>query len=83
MTELIGYVAAFFTITATLPQLIKTLKTRSAGDVSVFMFAFMAAGNILWTTYGVMMHSWSIIIANTAAATMVAINLIYKLRYNK
>jgi len=81
MVEALGYVAAFFTVTMTVPQLLKTIKTKSAGDVSIFMFVFMIIGTTLWAIYGYLIGSTSIVISNTMAASMVAINLFYKVRY--
>jgi MtN3 and saliva related transmembrane protein len=63
-SDLIGYIAAFFTTVAFLPQAINVYKTRSTRDLSLAMFSIFCIGVALWLVYGLMIHSTPIIIAN-------------------
>jgi len=47
----VGASAAVLTSFSFLPQIIKTVKTRSAKDISVFMLAQFACGSLLWMAY--------------------------------
>ena len=52
LIDIIGIVAGIFTSSSIVPQIIKTLKKKKAGEVSVFMFIVMMTGNALWVYYG-------------------------------
>jgi len=64
-----------------LPQLIRTVKTRSSRDLSVGMVFFFLVGIILWLTYGVMAQAWPIILANGVTLVLAVILLILVIRY--
>jgi len=61
---ILGFLAATLTTTAFLPQLIKTWKTKSAGDVSLEMLIAFSTGTLLWLIYGIYLHALPIIVAN-------------------
>jgi len=42
--DILGLVAGLCTSSSLIPQLVKSLKTRKAGDVSFFMFLVMMTG---------------------------------------
>jgi len=60
----IGTLAGILTTIAFIPQVAKTWKTRSAGDISLWMFLLFSSGVLLWLIYGVMLHAMPIIVAN-------------------
>ena len=62
--SLIGTAAACCTTGAYIPQVVKTLQTRSAADISFGMFAIMTLGTALWLAYGIALTDWPIIGAN-------------------
>ncbi|MFP4091059.1 MAG: SemiSWEET family sugar transporter [Cyclobacteriaceae bacterium] len=64
MTEYIGFVAAFMTTLAFLPQVIKTYQLRSAKDLSLSTFSILAIGLVMWLIYGLLMNDMPIILAN-------------------
>lgn len=64
LQELTGYVAAFCTTIAFVPQARTVWKTRSTKDLSLSMFLIFCIGVALWLVYGVMLGSWPIMIAN-------------------
>ena len=63
--DILGYVSATFTTIAFLPQIIKTIRTKSAKDVSMGMFVFFTTGVFLWIIYGVLTKTMPLIIANS------------------
>jgi len=63
-SEVIGIIAGALSCTTFLPQVIKTLKSKSIKDVSLLMFLIASAGTTLWLLYGIMIHSISIIATN-------------------
>ncbi|MBD2097020.1 SemiSWEET transporter [Trichocoleus sp. FACHB-591] len=78
---LLGLVAAALTTTAFLPQLLKTWRSKSAKDVSLWMLITFSTGVFLWLIYGVYIQSLPVIIANSVTFVLSSINLILKIRY--
>lgn len=81
--EILGFAAAFFTTIASVPQLIKIFKTKSATDVSSFMFICLLVGGVLWFSYGLLLDSKPLLIANFFATCFVVANLTLKYKYSK
>lgn len=79
--KVLGLIAGVCTSSSLLPQLIKTLKTKKAGDVSLFMFIVMLTGNALWTYYGVHKSDLPIIATNIYALALNIVMLVLKFRY--
>lgn len=79
---IIGFVAGALTMLAFLPQIVKTLRLREAKDISLGLCVFNAAAASLWTTYGILMLNWPLIISNVIASALGFIFLFLKLKYN-
>ena len=62
--DIFGYFAAILTTAAFLPQLIKTLKTKKADDVSLTTLIMFIIGVLSWIIYGYKISSTPILIAN-------------------
>ncbi len=82
LAELFGYLGSLCSIGSFVPQLIKTLKTRSAKDLSVWMLIIFLSGNLFWLGYALILHSMAIIVTNICLGLMVFIILMVKLRYS-
>jgi len=78
---LIGLAAAFCTTVAFLPQVIKTWKTRSTGDLSLSMFLVFTTGIFLWLVYGLAVHDIPLIVANGITFVLSGTILYFKLRH--
>jgi len=79
--EIIGFIAAILTTAAYVPQVYKTWKTKSAGNISLSMYIAMFIGILLWLYYGIHLNSLAMIVANTITAVLTFIILIFKLKY--
>ena len=77
--EIFGYVAAFLTTAAFLPQLIKTLKTKKADDVSLTTLIMFIIGVLSWIFYGYKIGSTPILIANLITLILNLMILILKI----
>ena len=75
--EIFGYIAAFLTTAAFLPQLLKTLKTKKADDVSLTTLIMFIIGVLSWIFYGYKIGSTPILIANliTLILNLMILNL--------
>lgn len=78
--EAIGVLAACTTTLSFLPQALRIWRNGSARDVSLIMYLMMFAGQILWLTYGLVIGSASLILANVSALVLVGSVLLLKLR---
>jgi MtN3 and saliva related transmembrane protein len=81
--QILGLTAGCLTSTATLPQLIKTYKTKDARDISLKMFSILVVGIILWVVYGFFKSDIPIIVTNTLAVILNIIMLVFKFKYGK
>jgi MtN3 and saliva related transmembrane protein len=77
----IGLAAAFCTTVAFLPQVIRTWRTRSTGDLSLGMFLVFTTGIFLWLVYGLYVHDVPLIAANSVTFVLSGTILFFKLRH--
>ena len=80
LTNLIGTLAGILTTIAFIPQVAKTWRTRSAGDISLLMFLLFSSGVLLWFIYGLLLHALPIIIANGITLSLSASILLMKIK---
>ena len=78
MTQAVGFVAGALTAFAFLPQVLKTWRTRSCGDLSMTMLGAQSAGVGLWILYGVLIDSFPVILSNAVTLTMCLGLLVFK-----
>ena len=81
--EIFGYIAAVLTTAAFLPQLIKTLKTKKADDVSLITLIMFIIGVLCWIFYGYYISSIPILIANLITLILNLLILISKIYFSK
>ncbi len=82
-TELIGAIGGLLSCITFVPQVIKTWKAKSAEGVSLLMFVIAALSTVLWLTYGLLIHSPSIIYTNIVVLILSIIMLIMQLKFKK
>lgn len=78
---IIGYLAAFCTTSAFIPQVIHTLKTRSTEDISLYMYLIFIIGVFSWFLYGIFIDALPIMLANGITFVLAVIVLIAKFRF--
>ena len=81
LADSVGYLAGICTTAAFLPQVVKTVRSRSAHDISLGMYALMVVGITLWLIHGVQVESSPVIAANAVTLVLVGAMLFMKLRY--
>jgi len=80
--EIIGFVAAFLTTAAFLPQVFKTWKTKDVTGLSLPMLLMFFVGILAWLVYGLLKDSPSLIFANTITLVSAFLLLYFKIKYN-
>ena len=81
--DFFGYFAAILTTAAFLPQLIKTLNTKKADDVSLITLIMFITGVLSWIIYGYEISSLPIMAANLITFVLNILILISKIYYSK
>ena len=76
-----GYVAATLTTLAFVPQAIKTLRTRDTRSISLHMYVVFTIGIAFWLAYGLVLHSWPMIVSNIITLVLAGAILAMKLRW--
>jgi len=81
-TTWIGLIAGTLTSIAAIPQLIKTITSHQARDISIWQPLLLSIGVALWLLYGIMIHDIPLILANIIPlACNLALTLL-KIRYS-
>lgn len=80
---ILGLLAGACTTVSFLPQVIKILKTRKAGDISLYMYIILTTGVFLWMVYGIFLREIPIILANGVTLILCVLVLAMKIKYGK
>jgi len=81
--DALGFVAAFCTTAAFVPQLVRVVRLRSARDISLPTFLLFSVGVFLWLLYGLYIGSKPVIASNSVTLVLSVSILILKLRYDR
>lgn len=73
LATLLGFIAAALSTVSLVPQVVRTLRTRSAGDLAWGYLVTMLVAGVAWTAYGVLHHDLAVIIANAVAVSLASI----------
>jgi MtN3 and saliva related transmembrane protein len=80
--DALGFAAGTLTTIAFVPQLLRILKTRSAHDISWWMFGILIAGVALWLWYGIRVNALPVILANAVTLGLALAIVLLKRRYH-
>ena len=76
----IGLAAGAFTAASWLPQVIKTLRSRSAGDFAWGYLVFFSLGVMTWELYGLLTGDVAVIAANAVTIVLIMVVVWVKAR---
>ena len=80
-SAIIGFLGGTLTALATVPQFVKSWKTKETKDVSLGWCSLLSAGVFLWIIYGFMINDYPIVIANIITLIFVLGILLLKIKY--
>ena len=80
-SNLTGYLAAFLTTAAFVPQAYHSWKTRDLSGISLPMYSMFSLGVACWLIYGLTINSWPVILANSITLLLACVVLLLKLRH--
>jgi MtN3 and saliva related transmembrane protein len=81
MVEWLGIAAGTLTTLSFVPQVVRTWRTKSVEDVSLWMLLAFNGGITLWLTYGILIGKPAIIFANGITLLLALTLLGLKLKY--
>jgi MtN3 and saliva related transmembrane protein len=77
----IGAVAGTLTTLSFVPQVVKSWRRRSVGDLSATMLLVFTSGIVLWIVYGVAIGDWPLIGANVVTLGLALALVAMKLKF--
>lgn len=60
----LGLIAGGFVVIASLPQILKIIKSKKTSDISLQMYILLNIGTFLWVVYGLITNQVAILIPN-------------------
>jgi MtN3 and saliva related transmembrane protein len=82
-TQAIGLAAGILTASSLIPQVIKTLKTKKADEVSIKMLLVLQGGIILWILYGFKRDDMPIIVTNIFSLAVNITMVILRIKFGE
>ena len=83
LTDLIGFAAGLLLALCFLPQVVQTLKSKRADDVSMTMLWLTFASAVLYEVYAWRLNLWPVIIMNGLFGLLVAFELALKIYFSR
>lgn len=81
--EVLGGIAAVLTTIEAIPQVIKSIRTRSTRDISLGSIMVVISGLLCWTAYGVIKKDLWIVLSTGIATLFYITLLVVKLAFEK
>lgn len=78
--DIVGYAGAVLTTVAFVPQAVQALRTRDTASLSLPMYLLFVVGVACWLAYGIVLHSWPIILSNGCTLVLSLLILGAKIR---
>lgn len=81
--NIIGFTAGFLMAITMIPQIIKSLKTKSVEDISLLMLILYIIAAFLWMIYGILIKSLPVAITDGFAFCVSSMQLFIKIKYTE
>ena len=78
---MIGIAASALTGASMLPQLLKLLKEKKSGEISLMMLIVLLSGLAAWVVYGILKNDWIIIISNAFSLVINSMMIFFSIKY--
>jgi len=78
--EIFGYIAGFLTTICFFPQVVTALRSNNTESTSLLMYILFSTGVACWLAYGVLLHNWPMMIANSITLPLSLIVLFKKIQ---
>lgn len=81
--DAIGYIGAFLSAITFIPQVWQAWKTKSVGDLSIWMILIVVTSTIVWLIYAINVNSGPVLAANLIVLALSLVLLFFKLTFKK
>jgi MtN3 and saliva related transmembrane protein len=81
--EIVGYFGSLLSSITFIPQVIKTWRSRSAGDLSLLMMCIVFTSTVVWLIYGIGLMLWPVILCNSIICALSLLLIFFKLTFKK
>jgi len=81
--EYFGYLATFLTSVSYAPQVFKSWRSKSVGDLSVWTICILFSSTIAWLAYGIGIKSGPIIATNAIVGILTFMLVYFKFSFKK
>jgi len=78
-----GYAAGFCTTVSFVPQVLRAWRTRQTADLAWGWLVAFALGVTFWLIYGLLLHDWPMIVANSVTLMLCTMLMLMKLRFTR
>ena len=79
--ETIGTLGSVIICSSAVPQIIKTYRTKSSKDLSVFYLYVLLTGMIFMEIYSIYIWNWIFIVGNSLSIAMTGVMILFWYRY--
>ncbi|MBL6445336.1 hypothetical protein JMN32_03390 [Fulvivirga sp. 29W222] len=81
--EIAGHTGALLSSITFIPQVYKVWKTKSVGDLSLYMMLIVFTSTLVWLAYGVALNLWPVILANGFICFLSILLLYFKFAFSR
>jgi len=74
--DTLGYLAGILVVISLLPQAIKSYRTRSTKDLSLWRYTIYVLGLVLWISYAIIIKNGPVAVMN-GVGLVLAISILY------
>ncbi len=79
--DMVGHLGSLLSSITFIPQVYKTWKSKSAGDLSLLMMGIVFISTIVWLIYGIGKNLWPVIICNGIICALSLLLIFFKLTF--
>jgi MtN3 and saliva related transmembrane protein len=79
--QILGYTAGILVVISLLPQAIKSWRTKSTKDLSLWRYIIYIIGLVLWVSYAIIINNGPVAIMNGLGLIIACSILFLKLKY--
>jgi|JFJP01.1.fsa_nt_gi MtN3 and saliva related transmembrane protein len=83
MIVVLGFIASITSVISLIPQIVKSYKTKSVGDLSILMIVNFLISSISWALYGILIDAVSVWATNIVMTVFAIILMKLKFKYDK
>ena len=80
-TAVVGVVATLLTISAFMPQVFRSWRTKSTHDLSYATLILLVSQGAAWLSYGVLLGDLALMVTNSVVCVFAVLILVAKWRY--